>query len=345
MMSRGDGGAVAPAVTEERGAEDDALARPRPSTIRMISAYVGGDLDRRSGHGRPPGRTTRTRRRQQARAAEEGEDGEQGAGSWWVDVEVTTQAAGDTGDVAVGVLRRSRSRSRVGAVRRGPLPPPGVAAVGPGRGRWRTLSRSCHPSCPSPGQAPSGTPLILVRGPGVSGSVPSVAPGARDATMSGYEPHRWPRRRGPPVGSCGLPRHGRAVARRRGCGTRPAPRAPVLWIRMGFLAGRLRRLRRGAVRRPVDVPARPAAHPDAAPGLDAATRQGKRASRQDRRLADYGPLVAVGAIALGVLLLVTLATGQSLAFGPLLLAAPAWRCCGGRPTRPSGSGGRTRRDG
>jgi signal transduction histidine kinase len=56
------------------------------------------------------------------------------------------------------------------------------------------------------------------------------------------------------------------------------------------------------------------------PGLDAATRQGKRGGRRERRLTDYGPLVAVGAIAIGVLLLVTLATGQSLSFGPLLLA-------------------------
>src|SRR5205085_54810 len=56
-----------------------------------------------------------------------------------------------------------------------------------------------------------------------------------------------------------------------------------------------------------------------APGLDAASRQGKRGGRRERRLADYGPLVAVGAIAIGVLLLVTLATGQSLSFGPRLL--------------------------
>jgi signal transduction histidine kinase/phage shock protein PspC (stress-responsive transcriptional regulator) len=56
------------------------------------------------------------------------------------------------------------------------------------------------------------------------------------------------------------------------------------------------------------------------PGLDAATRQGKRAGRRERRLADLGPLVAVGAIAVGVLLLVILISGQSLAIGPLLLA-------------------------
>ncbi len=58
-----------------------------------------------------------------------------------------------------------------------------------------------------------------------------------------------------------------------------------------------------------------------APGLDAATRQGKRGGRRERKLADYGPLVAVGAIAVGVLLLITIATGQTLDFGPLLLAA------------------------
>jgi signal transduction histidine kinase/phage shock protein PspC (stress-responsive transcriptional regulator) len=56
------------------------------------------------------------------------------------------------------------------------------------------------------------------------------------------------------------------------------------------------------------------------PGLDAATRQGKRGGRPQRRLADYGPLVAVGAIAIGVLLMVTLLTGQTLSLGPLLLA-------------------------
>ena len=56
------------------------------------------------------------------------------------------------------------------------------------------------------------------------------------------------------------------------------------------------------------------------PGLDAATRQGKRTDRRDRKFTDYGPLVAVGAIAIGVLLAATMATGQTLAFGPLLLA-------------------------
>ena len=50
------------------------------------------------------------------------------------------------------------------------------------------------------------------------------------------------------------------------------------------------------------------------PGRASAAAAGKA------RLADYGPLVAVGAIAIGVLLAVTMATGQTLALGPLLLA-------------------------
>ncbi len=97
---------------------------------------------------------------------------------------------------------------------------------------------------------------------------------------------------------------------------------PILWVRLGFVAlvgfGGF-----GAVLYAglwLFLPAR--RHTVVvSPGLDAATRQGKRGVRGERRLTDYGPLVAVGAIAIGVLLLVTLATGQTLAVGPLLLAA------------------------
>ena len=60
---------------------------------------------------------------------------------------------------------------------------------------------------------------------------------------------------------------------------------------------------------------------DGTPGLDAATRQGRRGGRPQRKLADYGPLVAIGAISIGVLLLITAMTGQTLALGPLLLGA------------------------
>ncbi len=95
---------------------------------------------------------------------------------------------------------------------------------------------------------------------------------------------------------------------------------PVLWVRMGFLVlvafGGF-----GAVLYAglwLFLPAQRHT-PTLSPGLEAATRQGKRPARQQRRLADYGPLVAVGAIALGVLLAVIMATGQTLAVGPLLL--------------------------
>ncbi len=96
---------------------------------------------------------------------------------------------------------------------------------------------------------------------------------------------------------------------------------PVLWVRMGLLVlvafGGF-----GAVLYAglwLFLPARRHTH-ELSPGLDAATRQGKRGGRRERRFADYGPLVAVGTIAIGVLLLITLVSGQTLAYGPLVLA-------------------------
>ena len=120
----------------------------------------------------------------------------------------------------------------------------------------------------------------------------------------------------------GLPVDRRPVAgRRRRPGSAQHLGLPVLWVRMGLVAlvafGGF-----GAVLYAglwMFLPAQRHTTP-LTPGLDAATRQGKRGGRRERRLTDYGPLVAVGAIAIGVLLLVTLATGQSLSFGPLLLA-------------------------
>ncbi len=99
-------------------------------------------------------------------------------------------------------------------------------------------------------------------------------------------------------------------------------RLPVLWVRVGFLVlvafGGF-----GAVLYAALWLVLPAQRHVLAgtPGLDAATRQGKRGGRRERKLADYGPLVAVGAIAVGVLLMVIVATGQTLAIGPLLLGA------------------------
>ena len=96
---------------------------------------------------------------------------------------------------------------------------------------------------------------------------------------------------------------------------------PVLWVRAGMLAllafGGF-----GAVLYAglwLILPAQRHTDP-VSPGLDAATRQGRREGRRDRRWTDFGPLVAVGAIAVGVLLLITFVTGQTLAYGPLLLA-------------------------
>jgi signal transduction histidine kinase len=67
---------------------------------------------------------------------------------------------------------------------------------------------------------------------------------------------------------------------------------------------------------------------DQAPGLAAAERQGKRPGRI-RRLTDLGPLVATGAIALGIAAFLALATGQGTLFWPVLLAvagvAVLWR--------------------
>ena len=104
---------------------------------------------------------------------------------------------------------------------------------------------------------------------------------------------------------------------------------PVLWVRVGFMvlavmggfgvafyAGLWMVL---PAQRHFD---------DQAPGLAAAERQGKRPGRI-RRLADLGPLVAAGAIALGVALLFALVTGQGGLFWPVVLlvagVALLWR--------------------
>jgi signal transduction histidine kinase len=104
---------------------------------------------------------------------------------------------------------------------------------------------------------------------------------------------------------------------------------PVLWVRVGFMvlavmggfgvmfyAGLWMVL---PAQRHFD---------DQAPGLAAAERQGKRPGRI-RRLADFGPLVAIGAIALGIAGFLAVATGQGSLFWPLMLGiagvALLWR--------------------
>src|SRR3954452_4143672 len=65
------------------------------------------------------------------------------------------------------------------------------------------------------------------------------------------------------------------------------------------------------------------------PGLEAATRQGRRTGRQGR-LQDFGPLVAIGAVALGLAALAQhVVGGGSVLFWPVLLGliglAVLWR--------------------
>lgn len=98
-------------------------------------------------------------------------------------------------------------------------------------------------------------------------------------------------------------------------------RVPTVWVRIGFLAavafgGFGVVLYAGMW---LVLPAQKHLQNDA-PGLDAATRQGRRPGRQ-RRLTDLGPLVAVGAIVLGLLLLLGRLTGSISSAGPVVLAA------------------------
>lgn len=66
----------------------------------------------------------------------------------------------------------------------------------------------------------------------------------------------------------------------------------------------------------------------ASPGIEAASRQGKRPSRT-RRLQEAGPMVALGAVGLGVVVLARSVLGGSVLFWPLLLGlaglAVLWR--------------------
>jgi signal transduction histidine kinase len=67
---------------------------------------------------------------------------------------------------------------------------------------------------------------------------------------------------------------------------------------------------------------------EGAPGIDAASRQGKR-PRRARKLEDVGPLVALAAVALGTVVLVQGLFGSSFVFWPILLfvvgVAVLWR--------------------
>lgn len=97
-------------------------------------------------------------------------------------------------------------------------------------------------------------------------------------------------------------------------------RLPVLWVRVAFVVltamGGFGVIFYGVLW--MVLPAR-RHFDDSAPGLAAADRQGKRPPRV-LRFADYGPLVAVATIGLGVVLLVAMTTGRGAFLWPMLLA-------------------------
>jgi len=104
---------------------------------------------------------------------------------------------------------------------------------------------------------------------------------------------------------------------------------PTLWVRVGFIA--LAALGGVGVAfyaglwifLPSD-----ARFADEAPGLASASRGGRR-PRRTRRLADVGPVVAVGALALGLVILAQTLIGPGFLFWPILLGvigvAVLWR--------------------
>lgn len=97
--------------------------------------------------------------------------------------------------------------------------------------------------------------------------------------------------------------------------------APVLWVRVGFVVAAAMSGFGVLTYAGLWMVLPSQRHfEDSAPGLAAAARQGLRPPLV-RRLADAGPLVALGAVALGVLALVAMLTGRGLVLAPLLLAA------------------------
>ncbi len=96
---------------------------------------------------------------------------------------------------------------------------------------------------------------------------------------------------------------------------------PVLYVRVGFLVaaalGGFGVVVYGALWLLLPSDPHLVAGP---PGLEAASRQGRRLRRRGR-LQDVGPLVALAAVGIGLVLLAQGAVGGSLVFWPLLLAA------------------------
>ncbi len=104
---------------------------------------------------------------------------------------------------------------------------------------------------------------------------------------------------------------------------------PVTWVRFGFVIstaiGGLGAIVYAAYW--LLLPAAPASRPEA-PGLESARRDGRRPGRVGR-LRDAGPVLALGALGIGALLLIQALIGNTSAFWPLALAgvglALVWR--------------------
>ena len=104
---------------------------------------------------------------------------------------------------------------------------------------------------------------------------------------------------------------------------------PVLWVRIAFVVGTVMGgfgvLFYAALWMVLPVRRH---FSDTAPGLAAAERQGKR-PRRILKLTDYGPLIALGAIGLGFVVLLSMLTGHGGLFWPVVLAvggvAVLWR--------------------
>ncbi|HQR27649.1 MAG TPA: PspC domain-containing protein [Nocardioides sp.] len=96
---------------------------------------------------------------------------------------------------------------------------------------------------------------------------------------------------------------------------------PVLWVRVAFVVaaalGGMGVVLYGAFWMILPSDSR---FEEAAPGLESATRTGKRPGRV-ARLTDLGPVVAVGALAVGLLLLLGALLGTGAFFWPVVLGA------------------------
>ena len=272
--------------------------RPSNGTRRPVAAVLRQDQPARDVEDEPC-------------AAEEGEDHEGDPQDQRVDVEVAGQAAGDAGDVAV--TGATADPPQVTDV----VPADARTGVGPGR-RGLLGLRRCRAhgdnGAPSTRRTPSGRPLIRagssgvgarvgVRGrPGLLLVVRAVLLCDDGVTMTASLPaHDAPRELARDV------RRARRDTQHPIIGGVAAGLAshlavPVVWVRAAFLvSGVLGGI--GILFYAGLWLVLPAESPfeSGAPGLESASRQGRRPGRI-RRLADSGPAIALVALGLGLVL-------------------------------------------